>query len=191
MAKLKVSIKGTAPLLMHNGQLADPTNQHAQLLKELNSKRKKTEEDLRAIADAEWRGGLYVNEDEEIIIPALNFEASIKNGAKKSKLGKQVQAGLMVDQDAILEFKGSNKKIEDLIIDKNYRLYIGVKVNMGSRIMRTRPMFKDWGATFEIIYNDNVLDKKQVIKSIEDAGMYCGIGDWLPRYGRFEIQNIE
>jgi predicted ABC-class ATPase len=189
MKTLTVKIKGTAPLLLHNGQLADPLNPFTKQLKEVSSKRKKTDADLLEMSNIEWMGGLYLNEDERIIIPALNFEASIRNGAKKSKLGKAVQAGLMVDKDAVLEYKGS-KNINDIKEDRNFRLTCAVKIQK-NKIMRTRPMFKEWGAEFNIIYNEAVLDKAQVQKSIEDAGLYCGIGDWLPRFGRFEIESIK
>ena len=34
MNEIKLRIEGTAPLMMHNGQLADPMNEHTRRLKE-------------------------------------------------------------------------------------------------------------------------------------------------------------
>jgi hypothetical protein len=44
---LSLTIVGTAPLLMHNGQTADPLNKYAKMLKSVSGKRKKTEADHR------------------------------------------------------------------------------------------------------------------------------------------------
>ena len=37
-----LTIIGTAPLVMHNGQTADPLNKYAKMLKAISGKRKKT-----------------------------------------------------------------------------------------------------------------------------------------------------
>jgi len=48
--KLKFHIKGVSPLIMHNGELVDPENKWAKLIKEITPKKKKTEEDLVLLA---------------------------------------------------------------------------------------------------------------------------------------------
>lgn len=186
MKKLIVKIKGTAPILFNNGDQVNPFNPLMIEKKRYTSKKVKTEADLKIISDLEWKASLYIDEKGGIIIPALNFEASIRNGAKKSKLGKQIQAGLMVDNDASLIYNGS-KELTELINDRNYSFIIPVRIQQ-KKVTKTRAMFKEWSAQFTVSYNESILNKDQVIKSIEDAGMYCGLGDWLPRFGRFDIE---
>ncbi len=188
MKTLNVKIKGTAPILFNNGNQVNPLNPLVMEKKRFTSKRVKTEADLKSISDLEWKASLYLDDQDSIIIPALNFEACIRNGAKKSKLGKQIQAGLMVENDSPLIYKGS-KSLDDLINDRNFILSIPVRVQQ-AKVIKTRAMFKEWSAEFTLSYNESVLNKDQVVKSIEDAGMYCGLGDWIPRHGRFEIEKI-
>lgn len=188
MKTLTVKIKGTAPILFNNGNQVDPLNPLVMEKKKLTSKRIKTEEDLRKIADLEWMACLYLGEDDQVIIPNLNFEACIRNGAKKSKLGKQISAGLMVENDSPLIYKGP-KDVNELMSDRNYRLSVPVRMQQ-NKVIKTRPLFKEWGAEFTILYNESLLNHDQVVKSIEDAGLYCGLGDWIPKHGRFEIESI-
>jgi hypothetical protein len=182
---IRVKIKGTAPLLLNNGRQADPLWDIMIQLKELTSIKNKTPEIHRKIADLSWRACLYVDQDERVIMPGINFEASIRNGAKKSKLGKSIQAGLMVVNDALIQYDGS-KDINVLVSDERFRLTCGVK-QQNKRLMKTRPLFSNWACEYIIRYNPDLLTEKQVEKSIVDAGLYCGLGDWLPRYGRYEI----
>lgn len=55
-----------------------------------------------------------------------------------------------------------------------------------SRITRTRPIFTDWSTEVEGAFDPNVLDRKDVENFAQIAGAYIGVGDWRPRYGRFE-----
>lgn len=117
----ELTIKGTSPLIMHNGRLADPLDPFSKEMKRLSGKRKKTDEDMAVMAVMEWCGGLYHSEgDIEIadgmvkwgngiipIVPAALIEACIAEGAKKSKLGKQAKAGVIVNDDVPLKDRKS------------------------------------------------------------------------------------
>src|SRR5574337_118902 len=92
-----VHIQGKAPLFMHNGQLADPLNEHAKLLKELTGKKTKSDSDHAAIAMAEWRGSLYVNEAGHPCIPGDNIDKAIYDAAKTIKLGKVIKSSVMCE----------------------------------------------------------------------------------------------
>jgi hypothetical protein len=85
---LSLTIVGTAPLVMHNGQTADPLNKYAKMLKAVSSKRKKTEADYEELARIEFFAGLYMDQNEPAI-PARLLEAAVVEGARKSKSGKQ------------------------------------------------------------------------------------------------------
>ena len=75
-------------LIMHSGQTADPLNHFTKALKEISSKRKKTDADFEAMANIEYQAGLYLNKNREVIIPSRVLESVLVEGAKKSKEGK-------------------------------------------------------------------------------------------------------
>lgn len=181
----KVSITGVSPLLMHNGQMADPLNKFSKQLKAVSGKRKKTDEDFAEMSRIEWLAGLYVNADGFVILPSEVLEASIHEGAKKSKLGKAFKSSVFVHDDATLNI-GTKAKAVELAGDEQYRDVRGVRVGQ-ARIMRTRPIFHKWSAVFEVLFDDEQVNESEVVRAIQDAGSKCGVGDFRPKFGRFEI----
>ncbi len=110
---MEVTIEGVSPLLMHNGQTADPLNKFSKELKAVSSKRKKTDEDYAEMSRIEWHAGLYVDKHGFIVLPSEALEAAIGDGAKKSKLGKAFKSAVFIDCDARLDI-GSKKKAVEL-----------------------------------------------------------------------------
>jgi hypothetical protein len=186
LVEAKVSIKGIVPLILHNGQTADPLNTFAKQLKEVSGKRKKTEEDYAEMSRIEWHAGLYVNAEEKIILPSVCIEASIYDGAKKSKLGKAFKSAVFVYDDAILDIGRKYKKASDLWAEDQYRDVRGVRISQ-SRVMRTRPIFDQWACDFVVHYDNEQVNLSDVQRAINDAGIKSGVGDFRPRYGRFEV----
>lgn len=185
LQNMLVVIQGISPLLMHNGQTADPLNRFSKQMKEITKKPKRTEEDYAELSKIEWHAGLYVNKDGDLIIPSTLIEASIQDGAKKSKLGKAFKSAVFVNDDAKLDI-GTKKKAAELWGDDQYRDVRGVRVGQ-SRVMRTRPIFNQWKCSFTVYFDDQQVDLSQVERAIEDAGTKAGLGDFRPRFGRFEI----
>jgi hypothetical protein len=203
---LRVTIEGIGPLLMHNGDLANPRNPIVQAMKQITQKRGKTESDHELMSQIEWVGGLYtigrfkgddividsqsgtvqVNANPVICIPRRMIEAMLHGGAKKSKLGKQVQAGVFVEKDFPLEFPGHGKTIQELLNDPSYLDLRGVKVGT-ARVMRSRPVFDNWSLTFELSYQKDVVNRSNLEDSICSAGQLLGIGDYRPSHGRFRM----
>lgn len=181
-------LEGVCPLLMHNGQLADPLNKHTKSIKEVSSKRKKTDEDFEELARREWLGGLYLNEDDKLILPADLLLASLIGGAKKSKLGKQFAPAVFIDKDPLLKI-GDSRPARELWEDGRYVDTRGVKVSM-SRVMRTRPRFDKWSLTVDCLINPTIVDPPTVLRAWEDAGQMIGLGDYRPRFGRFNVEAI-
>lgn len=162
-------------------------NEFSRAIKEISGKRNKTDADYEKMAELEWRGGLYLNEYDQIIIPSNVLEAAFVNGAKKTKSGKQAQAGLFVHEDAILKFPHSTLSIGELWNMPEYRLAVGVRVQT-SRIMRTRPKFTEWGIDATIVYDEGIFNRNKVLDIIKTSGDIVGVGDWRPKYGRFEVK---
>ena len=186
LCSVKFTIKGVSPLILHNGQTADPTNKFARSMKEISGKRKKTDEDYAEMSRIEWHAGLYVNAAKKIIIPAVCLEAAVYDGAKKSKLGKAFKSAVFVEDDAILDIGKKYGEATDLWKDEQYRDVRGVRVGQ-ARVMRTRPIFYQWSCSFAISYDDEQVNLADVTRAVNDAGSKSGIGDFRPRYGRFEV----
>ena len=71
----------------------------------ISGKRIKTDADLEELARLEFQGSLYFGK-EGPFLPAQVIEASIIDGAKKSKDGLKAKAGMFVEKGAILEYDG-------------------------------------------------------------------------------------
>ena len=184
----EVELEGDS-LIMHNGQTADPLNPFSKAMKEISGKRKKTDSDYEAMADIEYRAGLYLNKKNEVIIPSRVLESVLVEGAKKSKEGKLALSGMFVDTDAEFSFDGDDMSINELVNSEDHRLCVAVRVGM-AKVMRTRPHFKNWKARFKVSVNTDVANEAQLKRWLEDAGSYVGVGDWRPRHGRYEVKKF-
>jgi hypothetical protein len=61
-----------------------------------------------------------------------------------------------------------------------------------ARVICYRPKFVSWNTTFSLLYDENVLDVNQLKQSIDNAGMFVGIGGFRPEkggtFGRFTAE---
>ncbi len=185
MRTTEVTITGVAPLIMHNGQLADPLNEATQALARLTSKRKKTLDDHKEIGRVEWLGGLYLDEKRAPCLPGEVIEGALVSGAKKFKLGKDAKSGIIVVGNYPLKYDGP-KDPDKLWAAGGYLKRAGVKVGT-ARIIRSRPIFPAWSCTFSIVWDPNVIKDERAVMEIVEAAGQCGIGDWRPKFGRFEV----
>ena len=76
---------------------------------------------------------------------------------------------------------------EELWENTDYVDVRGVKVST-SKLMRYRPIFRQWSFDATITINDKVLEERDVVKALTDAGQLVGLGDYRPRFGRFEAK---
>jgi len=157
-------------------------------MKAVSSKRKKTDADHDELARLEWFAGLY-RTDNDLVIPAHVLESALVAGAKKSKRGVQAKSGLFIAEHAPMSFTGKPDQINDntlaeLFDSGSFTFTCGVRVGT-AKVMRTRPMFKDWSLLVSIQYDPDVLNSRDIEEIVTDAGRQVGIGDWRPKYGRF------
>lgn len=184
--KINAVLTGVAPILLHNGQLADPLNKWTKALKEVTSKRKKTDVDHEEVARLEWFGSLYVGDDGGPCVTGEMIEAWVKDGAKKSKLGKQVSASVFCDADSFaIKYKGTRDP-EKMWAQGKFRDVRGVKVGQ-ARVMRCRPILRDWSVEIALAYNPELITRSQLTKALADAGAW-GLGDYRPRFGRCTVE---
>lgn len=181
---LKFKITGVAPLLMHNGQTADPLNPHSKSIAEITSKKKKVESDYLEMAKREWYAGLYLWNGEPCI-PSEAIEAALVKGAMKEKSGPAAKAGMIVENHAKLLYRGPRKP-DELWLDEKFRLRCPAKVGTG-RVIRTRPRFEGWSADIVVMFLPSLLDQKDIRSFLVTAGEQIGLLDWRPRFGRFVV----
>lgn len=183
-AVYQCKIIGVTPLLLHNGILADPMNEISKLMKQVSGKRDKTEADYLELSRLEWYGSLYVH-DGKLCLPSEMIEACLLESAKKKKKGVQAKAGIIVPNEAPLEFPGP-QDIDEMWKSGQFIHKIGVRVQR-NKVIRTRAILKTWGAQVTIHYLPSLLNKSDIAGFMETAGSIVGVGDWRPKFGRFEV----
>jgi hypothetical protein len=185
---LRFKLISAAPLLCHNGQLADPLNEIARQMKEISGRRNKTDADLEALARLEWYGGLYLDDDQQPCLPGEVLEAAFVEAAKRQRRGRQAQAGIICPANYLLEYDGPSK-LDELWQWPAFRLTVPVRVK-NNRIMRTRPRFLTWATTIVVQYDASLLNPNEVGEIVRRTGSEIGVGDWRPKFGRFQMEDL-
>lgn len=186
MNTTEYTIKGRVPLIMHNGQLSDPLSEAAKALSKLAAIRKKTEKTHLEIAECEWRGGLYLDDKGAPCIPGEVIEACLVEGAKKHKLGKVAKGAIVVDGNAPLEYDGP-RTADGLWKNGGFLNRASVKIKQ-NRVMRSRPIFHDWGLTFVVQWDEEMIKDEDQLNDIVEAAGNVGLCDWRPKFGRFKVE---
>jgi hypothetical protein len=188
METINLRIEGTAPLLMQAETLANPLHELTKAHKSVSGKRKKSEDDYLWLMQSEWSASMYYAEDIGPYLPALNVEGCIAEAGKIHRLGKTIKQAVRVLTDrAKLEYDGPRKMEKMWQTGRQFADVRGVNVG-GKKIMRCRPVFLTWAAEFEVAYMEDVLDKADLVRVVEEAGRRIGIGTYRPRFGRFAVK---
>jgi hypothetical protein len=189
-SKVKVSIKGRSPLMMHNVRLANPRDPFTKKLKEYTSKRNKTDDDHDQIAKIEFLGGLYYHESVGIHIPGYCLDATFYNGSKKFKKGPAFKMGAMTLEDRVkLIYKGPETP-DELFENGGFddiRAMSAQGRSGGGKIMRCRPVFPEWSCTFTLLFDPSLISETDLRRAVEIGGEQIGVLESRPRYGKFEI----
>lgn len=173
-----------SPILCHNERLADPLDPAARAVAEISGKRGKTEADHLELARREFEGGLYLG-DNGPVIPAMNMLRCVQEGAKRIKKGKDVLRGIVPLEDAAdLDYDGPRDV--DSLWKEGFWLRKGVGVGT-SRVIRTRPCFKDWRVILPIEVDAEIWDIHKLQEVCTLAGKFAGLGDMRPIQGRCKI----
>src|SRR3990167_3543099 len=186
---ITITLTGTSPLLMHNPRMVDPEFELNRQIKAITAKRKKTDDDHRAIARLEWYGGLYTgqNGDGPIITqPSSKVRKCLINTARISKMGKSVERAISFSSlDVPLIFEGP-KDIDAVFDDARFHSRLSVGVG-NKRVMRVRPKFLPWALDVSGLFvEDAGLNFEDLERIVELAGVVEGLGDGRAiGYGRF------
>lgn len=191
--KLQVTLHGTKPMIQHNGRLANPLDPYARQLKELTSKRKKSDEDIDAILQIEARGGCWETTDGLLGVPTGAVWRAIYDAAKGFKLGADVKRYLSGDANT-----------QPLVIDGTEVLcdeWVAVRENVDVRLvtvnarrtLRARPQVPlPWSTTHTFDLLDE-FDAHLLAPVFDRAGRVGGIGEWRPTWGTFaaDVEVVE
>lgn len=187
--KLTIQLTGIKPMLQKNGRLADPLDAWTLQLKELTSKRQKTESDLGQIYRTEARGSVYETADGNLGLPTQNVWRSIKDAATAFKRGKDIERGLIYDGEAIepLLVAGQMVNVNDYLADDD-NIFRKVVVVQRARTVRCRPIVRHWSTVHQFDLFEDVITPRDLIPILERAGRLVGIGDWRPIYGTYQAE---
>lgn len=195
--RYRIKIRGTSPLIMHNGaaglDVRSPANvEKAEIARKRGSNR--TETDDARLAELECQTALWLDESGAPTIPEAALRAVVETGARKLKQGTQVREGLIVEAVEAFDYdRGAlGTTIDEL--GKRAQFTTGVVVQR-NRLLRTRARFPEWACTFMVEMDDELGDRSQLEAWLDIGGRRIGPGDWRPeksgRYGRFALESIE
>lgn len=186
---------GGTPLLCHNERLADPLDEVTRAIAAISKKRNKTEANHEEIARLECFGGLYMhppltlngNGNGSVArgpgVPGWNVLRCLQDGASRHKRGKDVLRGIYpLDEFADLVYDGPRDPANLWQEGWWLRKTVGVQ---RSRTVRTRPLFPEWQVAVPIEVDMAIWDLDTLRVCWRDAGLYAGLGDMRPVYGRF------
>ena len=171
MPEFEVKIKGTSPLLQHRFPVEES---------DVKSKRRSGSIDYTKEAEK----SLYKSKDGMIFEPSSHIEGSMIKAATSFQIpGKGKKTFKDMFRAAVFV-----EPMEIPIEPQSYEIDIQPVVVNRARVRRHRPRFDEWNLNFKIIsLEEEQLDGATIQRILEHAGKFCGLGDWRPKYGRFEV----
>ena len=192
MQSIKIKMTGICPLMLNNPQTVNPMNEYSKALKELTSKRSKTDDDQNEIYHLKFLASCYYNSHGEYIIPANMLFKAFEAGAKENKLGAKFQRSVFVHNDGILKFAENGCTPEELWQNHSEK-YVDIRPVgiMKAKVVTARMIIPEWSLETEVFFDESQLDKSQVWTALNNAGARYGIGTYRQCYGRFNIEEIK
>lgn len=175
MKKIQVEIKGISPLLMNSAKSMIDNALGGEM--QMKTKKYDPKEEAEKVAHRNEKGKLFV--------PSVAVRAAMINASSFKKIGKYaakaiISAGVYIPEP-------------ELILDtQKYEIDARTVVIQRSRVVKFRPIIKDWKLKFEMLYNDTLIADDKIIKQILiEAGQRIGLLDFRPQktgsFGMFEV----
>ena len=169
-----VVIKGISPLLQHQYNMEKTTK---------GLSKAGVSYDPREEAEK----SLYQDESGTIVQPASHVEGAMVKEATNFKIpgqGKKTfkdafKAGIFIDP-ILIPHKFPKWEIDNQTV-----------VVVRARIVRSRPRLDKWELEFTINNIDERITPEILKMILEGAGRFKGIGDYRPKYGRFDVITFE
>jgi hypothetical protein len=144
-------------------------------------------------AEVEAENGVYRLPDGCCGIKGEAFRAALLGaaGAWKAKRStmKSHLAHIVVTEELVPLLRLDGTPIKDYVIDARRAIV------QRQGIIRRRPRFEEWTATFTIEFDPVLIPKPEIIPEImNDGGNRMGVGDFRPQkngpFGRFRVKNF-
>lgn len=195
MAIYDATIRGLEPLIQHSSAGMDPRSPISLRVAEITRKKgsDRTESDELLLRELECQRSLWLDHAGNPTIPPAAIRSMIERAARKYRQGPQVREGLVIRQT---RFDYDRDKLGTTAEELGRTAQFTVPVKVGqSRILRTRAMFPEWGASFVVDADDELVDQEKLRTWLDIAGRRIGLGDWRPEksgmYGVFELVALE
>ena len=138
---------------------------------------------------------MYINPETYVPSwPGQNVIKCIQKGANRSKLRKNIERGVMESKAYFdLDYDGP-KKLDAMWKDGRFCDVRNVNGNPGaakkSVVQRARPIFNSWSLEIGLLVDVREISLADLLKCIEDAGLFVGLSDYRPRFGRFTVEQF-
>jgi hypothetical protein len=166
MKSMKVTIKGTCPLLI---------NRFALQKKEVVKKK-----DQQYIPEEEAQEKSYYDKDVGYYVPSTQIEACMREAAKNFKQGKSNYKNTILSSVFVEEEKLPLGRKFDEIDQRFSRI-------QRQGIVRSRPRWNTWQLSFTINYDEERIKEDVILQILEEGGAIKAIGDYRPKFGRFKL----
>jgi len=168
----KVAIKGIVPLLHHKFTVS--AERHGRQIYEPKEEAQKC---------------LYLNKEGVPIQPAVHIEGAIIKAAREFKMkGRKTYSDFCKSSILITprEIPFDDEQAGQWVVDEQ-----PVVINR-ARVPCWRPRWDEWSFHFTIRnLQPSMMDDLTLRKILEYAGSFVGIGDFRPKFGRFEVVEFE
>ena len=199
IARVRIELWGTKPLLMHNERLANPFDEITRAIAAITSKRtRQTEDDKHQVQRLEWEGGLYFDhgtpahgelparEGVGPYIPSANLKKCLVNAGAIYRAGTSLIRALFPEDSEIPLLYEGPRDIDGLwdaqFLDARM---VGVQRN---KVLRTRPKFEQWALSTVFMVETTIVDVYSLTRYLDTAGTTTGLGDYRPTFGRFRAK---
>lgn len=186
METISFHLRGIAPSLMHSERLADPLDPLTKAFREISSKKRKTDTDYEEMARIEFFAALYCDAKLGPYWPPQNIDRMFFDAAKLSRRGQDIKRALMALDDRVPLLYDGPRTPEALWADQSFVDRRSAVVQR-ARIMRTRPIFREWQVKFDVGFDPEVINRADILAFARTAGQMVGLSMFRPRFGRFEV----
>ena len=183
--KTKVKITFLTDGIYSNPRAMDPLDDDVKALKRVTGKKKKVDADHREIYFRQWMISLYTI-DGKLIVPGKWVGKGLQIVARKEKAGKDIERGLLMVDDAVINYEGS-KDVKKLYEDKKFRW-----IRPGARGVMISNAVIPKGSWFEteIEYNENTFDERKLLTWLPQVRLGASLNMICGNYGRIKVEKL-
>ena len=178
LRKINVTITGETPLLMNKINPETLSRKGRNVMKQYNQ-----EEDARNsayIAEIDGKEQLYI--PMEAIFSMMIYTAGAHRVGRRSAKS-YLAGGIRITPEKIPLGR------------EDYEIDLRPVVVQKARVIRARAKIPDWKASFQIIYDDVIIDPKVLYGILVDGGRRVGLLDYRPQrngwFGTFTVTEFE